>query len=157
MKSKLNMLILSIATITLVLGLALGHSRTVVTTEAHELTVSEMQAITGTGVCKSSQETQESGSDTCSGSHIECSTDDACGSDWTKVYKHATCTGSTITSGPACSTVDSENPKKTKYTCYCKDNWWPIADKCSSKSKDIGIAKKYKADIYHDCGASTSS
>ena len=51
MKTKLSLLISSITTIALVLVVALSQSTTNSIGAIHELTVTEMEAITGTGVC----------------------------------------------------------------------------------------------------------
>lgn len=154
MKTKWNVLISSTA-IALVLVLALGQGTTNSANGIQELTATEMAAITGTGTCKSSVETPESGSGSCNNG-ITCHTDGPCGEDWTFTYANTTCTGTPITSGPACGLENTGNPKKTEYDCYCKDVWYSGSDKCATDSTDSGAAKKYKADTSHDCGATTS-
>ena len=158
MRLKLNVLVSSIATIALVLALALSQSTTNSTTEIHELTATEMAAITGTGTCKNSVVTSESGTDTCSSSSITCHSSSPCGTDWTHYYTNTTCSGSTIDHGPACGLIDTGTPLKTEYDCYCKNSLWPWGNgHCKVKSKDTGKAKEYQADINHDCGETTTT
>ena len=157
MKTKLSLLVSSIATIALVFALVLSQSATHSTSAIHELTATEMAAITGTGVCKNSVLTKKSGTDTCSSTATTCHSSSPCGTDWTHYYENTTCSGSVIPRGPACGLEDTGTPFKTEYDCYCKNHWWPRSDRCSTKSKDYGRAKKYKADIYHDCGQTTTT
>ena len=153
MKSKWNVLFPSTA-IALVLILALGQGTTNSANGIQELTATEMAAITGTGICKSSVVTRASGSGNCNDG-ITCYTDGPCGTDWTYHYENTTCSGTAITSGPACGLENTGNPKKTDYDCYCKTSW-SGSRKCKTDSTDSGQAKKYKADTSHDCGATTS-
>lgn len=154
MKTKLRVLVSSIAAMLFVLAFVLSQFTTNSSGKIHELTAAEMAAITGTGTCKSSVTTNASGSGTCNNG-ISCSSVSACGTGWTHYYTNTTCTGSTITQGPACGLVNTGDPRRTEYTCECGRSLFNWSKHCKTKSTDHGSAKQYQADTSHDCGGTT--
>ena len=152
MKTKLSLLISSIATIALVLAVALSQSTTNSIGAIHELTVTEMEAITGTGVCDQPKDVDpyknpENGR--CNVG-ISCDNDDTpCGTDYMEYAKDCTCSGPSIKGGWGCKEKDKSNARSIFHNCYCKDRWFNLdickddQDPSSDKARKCVIATSH--------------
>ena len=158
MKTKLRVLVSSIAAMLFVLAFVFSQFTTNSSGKIHELTAAEMAAITGTGVCKE-PETKPAyykpkhGWGCNVGTNCNHPNSAPCGTDYTYYYETVVCSGATIHGGLACGLEDTSDSAHTKHDCYCKNHWFPWGqDKCQDDQTDSpGKAKRFKADIYHYC------
>ena len=156
MKTKLSLLVSGITTIATILALALSQSTTNSSAVIHELTDTEMTAITGTGVCRDAWEFQPS--DKRIPSYGDCNSgpcdndDDQCGTDYTYFAEDWRCWGAIAERGyNACEEFDTSNALWTKHNCYCKDRMFG-SDICEDDTEDSSFkAKDHRNDPNTHC------
>ena len=115
-----------------------------------ELPPIEMEAITGTGVCKEhitipARYEPSEGWGCNVGTNCVHPNSAPCGTDYTYYYQTVKCRGATPQNKQACGLEDTDDPEYTKHDCYCKDHWLPFGlgqDKCKNKQTDASSKAK---------------
>lgn len=140
MKTKFSVLVLGTATMILVLVFVLGQSTTISTAAIHELTATEMAAVTGTGVCN------DDVAHTSRNTNLKCNVgrkcnagasaeDNDCGTDFTEYAADCSCSGPELSGSgssgvPGCDEEDKDEARSIYHNCYCHNRSWPFHDEC---------------------------